>query len=77
MVGNSVVGAMDTNNLIKVILQGAEVNNGKEHYFMPAFADQLSNEQVAQLAEYLVESFAGHKLTVDADQVKKLRDSSN
>lgn len=77
MVGNSVVGATDANNLLQVILHGAEVNNGKDHYFMPAFADQLSNEQVAQLAEYLVQSFGGHPLTVTSDQVKKLRGTSN
>ncbi|WP_206192328.1 cytochrome c [Serratia liquefaciens] len=77
MLGNSVIGANDANNLIQVILHGANVNNGKDHYFMPAFSDQLSNQQIAQLAEYLVESFGGHALNVTPDQVEKLRGSSN
>lgn len=76
MVGNSAVGALDSNNLIQVILHGAEVENANVHYFMPAFADELSDEQVMQLAEYLVQSFGGHPSDISVDQVGKLRGSS-
>ncbi|RON45739.1 aldehyde dehydrogenase [Pseudomonas frederiksbergensis] len=47
-------------NLIKVILQGIDTPATKDLGYMPAFKDSLSNTQVAELAAYLRNRFAGN-----------------
>ena len=73
MVHNSVLGAKDAHNLIQVMLNGAEVENGKDHYFMPSFAGELNDEELATLANYVTVTFGHGAGTVSAHDVKKLR----
>ncbi|KAF2394974.1 Nicotinate dehydrogenase subunit B [Pseudomonas frederiksbergensis] len=47
-------------NLIKVILQGIDTPATKDLGYMPGFKDSLSNTQVAELAGYLRNRFAGN-----------------
>ncbi|MDN3224440.1 molybdopterin cofactor-binding domain-containing protein [Pseudomonas nunensis] len=47
-------------NLIKVILQGIDTPATKDLGYMPGFKDSLSNTQVAELAAYLRNRFAGN-----------------
>ncbi len=50
---NSTVGAANANNLLQVILHGVQ----RDQVSMPAFAQELSDAQIAALANYVIQQF--------------------
>jgi len=73
LINNSSVGAATTNNLIMVILNGVHRRTNEGEIFMPAFASNLSDEEIAKLAGHVLQQFGQPQLKVAAEDVKKLR----
>lgn len=73
LIKNSSVGAATTNNLIMVILNGVQRHTNEGEIFMPAFASNLSDEEIAKLAGHVLQQFGQPQLKVAAEDVKKLR----
>lgn len=73
---NSTVRARDPHNLLVSVLDGIDAQDfpGLERMQdMPGFAGTLSNQDIAQLANYLRAQWGGQPADVSADQVRKLR----
>jgi mono/diheme cytochrome c family protein len=73
LIHNSVVGASAANNLTLVMLHGVDRETEKARAFMPSFADQLSDAQIAAISNYVTKTFGNPQSTTSADQVAKLR----
>lgn len=73
LIKNSSIGAATTNNLIMVILNGVQRRTNEGEIFMPAFASNLSDEEIAKLASHVLQQFGQPALKVADDDVKKLR----
>lgn len=76
MHGNSTVRQSDAHNLIVAMLDGIGAQDfpGLERMQeMPGFATQLSDTELAQLANYLRATYGGQAADVTADAVKALR----
>ncbi len=76
LVHNSTVGASNPNNLIQVILHGIQrkTTHPDQDIAMPAFQNELTDEQIATLTNYLTQKFGNPdaKKATAAD-VKKLK----
>jgi fructose 5-dehydrogenase cytochrome subunit len=70
---NSVLGRDDPDNLVNVILGGLQIHVGKDERLMPAFADDLTDEQIAQIATFVMSEYGNPSVKVDAARVKTLR----
>lgn len=70
---NSTLGRDNADNLVMVILNGLHIRAGKDERLMPAFADELSDEQVAQIATFAMSEYGNPEVKVDAQRVKTLR----
>jgi mono/diheme cytochrome c family protein len=70
---NSTVGAANPTNLVQVILNGVQRKAGSEDVGMPAFRDELSDAQIAALANYLTVQFGNPAAKVSDQDVAKLR----
>lgn len=57
LVGTSAVGAADPSNLILTIAYGVDRNLPDGHVFMPTFHNQLSNGDLAKVADYVSTAF--------------------
>ena len=69
--GNTTLRLADPRNLIVSMLDGIRAQNFpylQSMQAMPGFADKLSDEQAAELANYLRVSFGGQKRRRDADR---------
>lgn len=78
LLGNSGLRDADPHNLIVAILDGLPEHDlpGLERMQdMPGFADQLDDAQVAELAQWLRGRYGGQTGTVEAKQVRDLRES--
>jgi len=73
LIHNSVVGASAANNLTMVMLHGVNRQTKDAAAFMPAFANELSDEQIAAISNYVTKTFGNPQSTTSADQVAKLR----
>lgn len=76
MAGNSTLRQSDGHNLIVATLDGMAAQDfpGLERMqAMPGFATQLTDMEVAQLANYLRATWGGQPADVTADDVKALR----
>ena len=76
LVTNASLRLVDARNLNKVILTGIPAQRfpGLERMQpMPGFAGQLSDQQVADLSNWLRATWGGQQPTVTADEVKRLR----
>ena len=72
LAGNGVVLAADANDILKVVLFGIPVQDG--YIAMPGFGDKLSDQQIADLANYLRSSWGnGAAVNATAAQVAALR----
>lgn len=67
---NTALGRENTNNLVLVILEGLR---RQPDVFMPGFAKELSDTQVATLGTYLIQHFGNPAGKVTAAQVADLR----
>lgn len=71
---NSTTGSRYPNNLIMVISDGIHRNAGGKDALMPAFTPNLSNGQIAAVANYVFKTFGNPATaTVTEAQVEKLR----
>nr|WKN35974.1 cbb3-type cytochrome c oxidase subunit II [Tunicatimonas sp. TK19036] len=72
LAGSSVVNDDDPELLIRIILQGYDAR--PEFAQMPGFADQLSDEEIAAIANHERSSWGNSAPEVTAEEVKKIRD---
>lgn len=72
LVGSSVVNDEDPELLIRIILQGYDAR--PEFAQMPGFADQLSDEEIAAIANHERSSWGNNAPDVTAEEVKEIRD---
>jgi len=76
LVHDSVTGALGiatTNNLVLVILHGVNRQTRDAHAQMPAFGAQLTDEEIAALANFITRQFGDPSATTDAKTVARLR----
>ena len=73
LIHNSTVGANDASNLAMVILHGVNRTTKHADVLMPAFANQLTDEQVAAITNYVTRQFGNPQSTVTVDQIARLR----
>jgi len=73
MRNNSTVRLADPRNLVVVMLDGIAWRTDGSGVRMPAFAQELSDRQVATLGDYLTQHFGDPAATVTVDQVRMLR----
>ncbi|SIT39530.1 Fructose dehydrogenase cytochrome subunit [Paraburkholderia ribeironis] len=73
LIHNSTVGASTANNLAMVILHGVSRTTTHADVLMPAFGNQLNDNQVAAITNYVTRQFGNPQSTVTADQIAKLR----
>jgi mono/diheme cytochrome c family protein len=67
---NTALGRANTNDLAMVVLDGLHRN---PDVFMPGFARELSDQQIATLGSYLLQRYGNPAGRVTLDQVKQLR----
>ena len=73
---NPVVNSSDPSSLIHIVLSGAEMpwtTSAPTHYAMPAFADRLTDAEVADVLTFVRSSWGNQAPAVTADQVAKVR----
>jgi mono/diheme cytochrome c family protein len=73
LVGSSTTGSSNANNLVMTILSGVDRQGADGHAFMPAFADDMNDAQVAAVANRVLTQFGNPAVRVDAAQVAMLR----
>ena len=73
MFHNSVIGTDYHNNLINVVLDGVQRKTPGNEVLMPAFRDQLSDDDIAALANYMSRQFGRGDMNVTPKSVKVLR----
>ena len=66
-------GRAHADNLVLVMLEGIRWQTGDSGVHMPAFADSLSDRQLATLANYLTQHYGNPSARVSAAQVRLLR----
>lgn len=70
---NTALGHSNANNLVMVILQGIERRQSSNELRMPGFARDLSDQQIATLANYLTRQYGNAAAVTSPEQVKLLR----
>jgi mono/diheme cytochrome c family protein len=80
LAGNPVVLDPNASSLINLVLNGADplvVKGVPDAYRMPQFRVQLNDEQIAEVLSFVRGSWGNDAGTVSADQVKKLRPTTD
>ncbi|KAK46525.1 gluconate 2-dehydrogenase [Caballeronia jiangsuensis] len=67
------LGTATTSNLVLVILHGVNRQTRDAYAQMPAFAAQLTDEQIAALSNFITRHFGDPRATTDAKAVARLR----
>jgi len=78
--GNSLVNAPQATGLISVILNGAELPSTQHRPYslrMPAFAERLSDQEVAELASFLRQAWSNNAAPVSVEDVNELRNQED
>jgi mono/diheme cytochrome c family protein len=70
---NTALGRPHADNMVMTVLSGVTRGTGSDNVVMPGFAGDLSDRQVATLANWLTETFGNPDAKVTADQVSRLR----
>ncbi len=70
---NSAAGRSNPDNLVMAILDGITWRTDGSGVRMPAFAQELSDRQIATLSNYLTQHFGNPAATVTPDRVRTLR----
>jgi fructose 5-dehydrogenase cytochrome subunit len=70
---NSTLGRDNADNLVMVILNGLHIKTGNDARLMPAFADELTDQQIAQLVNFVMSEYGNADVKIDAARVKTLR----
>lgn len=75
---HSSTGAIDPKNVVSVILNGVNRHMQQGDIFMPSFAPQLNDQQVADVANFVMQKFGNPAAEkVDASQVSKARKNAS
>lgn len=72
LAGSSVVNDTDPDLLVRIILQGYDARS--EYGQMPGFANQLSDEEIAAIANHERSSWGNDAPPVTTEEVKKIRE---
>ncbi|HEY8402258.1 MAG TPA: cbb3-type cytochrome c oxidase subunit II [Cytophagaceae bacterium] len=75
LAGSKIVNDDNYELLIKIILQGYDAR--AEYGKMPAFAEQLSDEQIAAIANHERNSWGNKASSITAEDVKRIREYVN
>lgn len=71
-------GAADSRNMVSVILGGVQRHMDQGEVMMPSFANQLNDEQIAQISNYVSNQFGNPAgATVTAKEVAKMRKAAD
>jgi len=70
---NTATGHRNTDNLVMVMLDGIAWRTDGSGVHMPGFAQELSDQQIATLGNYLTQHFGNPAAMVTVDQVRTLR----
>lgn len=70
---NTAVGRSNSNNLVRVLLDGIERVDERPEVKMQGFRHVMSDVQIATLASYLTQHYGNPDVKVTADQVRTLR----
>jgi len=75
---NSALGATNPDNLISTILMGVKRSVDHKNVYMPGFGkgsyvDELSDQQIADVASYVEQKFGNPDVTINAEQVRLIR----
>jgi mono/diheme cytochrome c family protein len=70
---STAVGARTPENLVKTILEGVDRTGADGHIAMPGFKADMSDAQVAEVANFVAQHFGNPAMQVDAATVAKLR----
>ena len=71
---HTTTGASDSRNLVSVVLNGVHRSMAQGEIFMPPFAPELNDQQVADVSNYVRRQFGNPSAaSVTAEQVKALR----
>ncbi len=73
IVGGHALSDPTASNVVRVVLQGSSDHEAAPGKTMPAFAKIYTDEDVAALANFVVEHFSGRKGTVTPKQVSEAR----
>ncbi|MBB6163665.1 mono/diheme cytochrome c family protein [Rhizobium wenxiniae] len=73
IVGGHALSDPTASNVVRVVLQGSSDHGAAPGRTMPSFAKIYSDEDVAALANYVVEHFSGRTGTVTAKQISEAR----
>lgn len=74
LVGSSTTGAVNPANLIMTILEGVNRDSGTGHAFMPAFAHEMNDDQVASVANHVLKQFGRADTRVTPSMVATARE---
>jgi mono/diheme cytochrome c family protein len=73
LIHNSTVGAPDARNLAMVILHGVNRRTKDADVMMPGFGDDLNDDQISAITNYVTQHFGNPNATVTAGDIGKLR----
>jgi mono/diheme cytochrome c family protein len=73
LVGTRDVSDPTGNNVIQVVLNGADLRGVHPAILMPDFGEGLSDTEIAAIANYLIKRFSGTYGTATADDVERAR----
>ncbi len=78
LAGNRAVQLGNTNNLVKIVLQGGYSPSTKGNplpYGMPPFAHQLSDEQIGDVISFIRKSWGNNAASINELKVRSLREA--
>lgn len=73
LMNNSAVGDVRADNLVMAIVDGVHRDTNDYKVSMPAFGEEMSNEQIAAVSNYVLEHFGNQGVSVTAHKVQELR----
>jgi mono/diheme cytochrome c family protein len=76
LVNNSAVGAASADNLVNVIMHGVSRTTQGQEYFMPGFAQALTDGEVVSLASYVMRRFGRPEVRILLDDVQSRRQAA-
>jgi D-sorbitol dehydrogenase (acceptor) len=70
---NSAVGDVRADNLIMAIVDGVHRDTNDYKVSMPAFAEQMNNEQIAAVSNFVLQRFGNQGVSATVQKVQALR----
>ncbi len=73
LAGSQAVNDPEGVNLVRVLLVGADLKTNKGRGYMPSFGDAYSDDELAAVANYVIDQFGGKTGAVTAQAVHERR----